>query len=146
MWVPGDAGYGVRETPDLLSGLRAGATGLYGDLPAGMGPLLELSASLIARAFAAFAAGGWETCDALIFEGLEAAGDVFSALAGHVTSAAWPYRVDSPAWPEFVFHLAFMAEPLPPDSPPPARPEPAPPPAPARPVSLADEMRAMGLM
>lgn len=146
MWVPGDAGYGARATPDLLPGLRAGATGLYGDLPPGMGPLLEVSASLIARAFAAFAADDWETCDALIFEGLEAAGDMFSAFAEHVTSPAWPYRVDSPAWPEFVFHLAFMAEPLPPDPSPPPHPAPVPPPSPARPVSLADELRAMGLM
>jgi hypothetical protein len=139
MSVPGED---ERAAPEVLEGLRA--TGLYGDLPPGMGPLLEVSASLIARAFAAFAADDWDMCDALIFEGLEAAGDVFSALAEHVTSPAWPYRVDSPAWPEFVFHLAFMAEPLPPDPPPPPRP--VPPPAAAAPVSLADEMRAMGLM
>lgn len=56
----------AREAPELLAGLRAGATGLYGDLPPGMGPLLELSASLIARAFAAFAAEDWETRDALM--------------------------------------------------------------------------------
>jgi hypothetical protein len=147
MWVPGeDERAAGRASPAVLEGLRAGVTGLYGDLPAGMGPLLEVSASLTARAFTAFAADDWDTCDALIWEGLEAAGDVFSAFAGHITSPAWPYRVDHPAWPGFVFHLAFMAEPLPPDPPPAPRPAPEPRQAPAKPLSLADEMRAMGLM
>jgi hypothetical protein len=73
--------------------------------------------------------------------GLEAAEAVFTGLADHVVSGRFRYRVDSPAWPGFLEHLAFMAEPLPPSSSPPA-----PPPAPAKPVSLADEMRAMGLM
>jgi hypothetical protein len=128
MWVPGEVERGTgREAPGVLAGLRADATGLYGDLPAGVGPLLEMSASLIARAFAAFAAGDWETCDALIWEGLEAAESVFTGLVGHVVSGGFRYRVDSPAWPEFLVHLAFLAEPLPPASPPPAPARPGPP-------------------
>src|SRR6185437_230401 len=84
MWVPGEVERGTASAPpDVLASLREDATGLYGDLPAGVGPLLEMSASLIARAFAAFAAGNWETCDALIWEGLEAAEAVFTGLADH---------------------------------------------------------------
>jgi hypothetical protein len=46
-WIPGDAEHDARER------LRLDVTGLYGNLPPGMGPLLEVAAELIARAFAA---------------------------------------------------------------------------------------------
>jgi hypothetical protein len=35
-------------------------------LPPGVGPLLEVTAGLVARAFAAYAGGDWETCDGLM--------------------------------------------------------------------------------
>ena len=112
---------------------------IYGDLPPGVGPLLEVAAKLIIRAFAAYAAGDWETCDAHLAEGLAADEEVFTALAEHVTSPASSIRVDSPHWVPFLAHLAFMVlEPPPPSA--------APPSPPAGPVNLADEMRAMGLM
>ncbi|MGH3194522.1 MAG: hypothetical protein ACRDNT_01025 [Streptosporangiaceae bacterium] len=134
-WVTGSLVRAARER------LEDGVTGLYGDLPPGVGPLLEVAAKLIARAFAAYAAGDWETCDAHLAEGLAASEEVFTALVGHVTSPAWLARVDSPHWVPFVAHMAFMVlEP----SAAPAAPEPAPPPT--EPIDLAAEMRAMGLM
>lgn len=77
-WVPGEIESGYRE---VRKGVSAGATGLYGGLPPGFGPLLELSAGLVVRAFTAYAAGDWETCDALVAEGREACGEIFTALA-----------------------------------------------------------------
>ncbi len=140
-WAPGEAEREARER------LEDGVTGLYGDLPPGVGPLLEVAAKMIVRAFAAYAAGGQETCDAHLAEGLAAGGEVFTALAERITSPAWLSRVDSPHWVPFVAHVAFMVLEPPPAAPaPPPRP-PAPPAAPkAEPVSLADELRAMGLM
>jgi hypothetical protein len=136
--VPGEADREIRER------LEEGVTGLYGDLPPGVGPLLEVSAKLIARAFASYAAGNWETCDAHLAEGLAASEEVFTALVERVTTPAWLSRVDSPHWVPFVAHMAFMVLDLPPAPiQPQARPAPAPP---AEPISLADEMRAMGLM
>ena len=44
---------------------------------------------LIARAFTAYAAGDWETCDAQLAEGMAACGEVFTAFAERVTSPAW---------------------------------------------------------
>lgn len=125
--------------------LEEGVTGLYGDLPPGVGPLLEVAAKLIARAFAAYAAGYQETCDAHLAEGLAASEEVFAAFAEHITVPGWPYRVDSPHWAPFLAHLAFMVLEPPPEAPAPSprRPDP---PAPAESISLADEMRAMGLM
>jgi hypothetical protein len=134
-WVPGDAGREARER------LRLDVTGLYGDLPAGMGPLLEVAAELTARAFAAYAEGDWETCDALLTEGRAAAGGIFTVLAEHLVSPALPYRVDDPAWDDFLARLAVTVLGPVPRSP--RRPDPAPP---AEPVNLTDELRAMGLM
>ncbi len=131
-WVPGDAEHEARQVP------RLDVTGLYGDLPAGMGPLLEVAAGLTARAFAAYAEGDWETCDALLAEGRAAAGEIFTALAGHLVSSALPYRVDDPAWDAFLARLAVMVL-----GPPAARPQES---ALAEPVDLAAEMRAMGWM
>ena len=133
-WVPGEAELEARER------LLDGATGLYGDLPPGVGPLLEVAARLVARAFAAFAEGDWETSDALVTEGRHACGEVFTAFVEHIASPGWPYRVDSPFWEGFIAVLTTAV----------LRPEPAAPlsPAPpsAEPVNLADELRAMGLM
>jgi hypothetical protein len=136
-WVPGEAERAARER------LEEGITGLYGDVPAGVGPLLELSAEHVAKAFDAYAHGNHDLCDALIAEGLAAAGDVFAYLVERLTTPAWLARVDSPHWPTFVAELAFMV--LDPD-PAPAPPAPRPPAPPAEPVNLADELRAMGLM
>jgi hypothetical protein len=133
-WVPGEAAPGTRER------LVDGVTGLYGDLPPGLGPLLEVSAECVARAFDAFASGQLELCNAVLAEGMGAAGEVFAGLVERVASPAYPYRVDSPHWVPFLAHLAFMVLDPPPDAPAGA---PAPP---AEPLSLADEMRAMGLM
>jgi hypothetical protein len=136
----GVSGEAEREARERL---EDGVTGLYGDLPPGVGPLLEVAAKLIARAFAAYAAGDWETCDAQLAEGLAASEEVFTAFVEHVASPAWLHRVDSPDWVPFLAHLAFMVlDPQPSAAPP--RPVPSPPVA--EPFSLADEMRAMGLM
>jgi len=58
------------------------------------------------RAFAAYAEGDREGCDALLNEGRGAAGAIFTALAEHVVSAL-PYRVDDPAWDDFLARLAM---------------------------------------
>lgn len=135
-WVPGEAEREARER------LEEGVTGLYGDLPPGVGPLLEVSAECVARAFDAYAHGSYELSDALIAEGHAAAGEVFAALVERITTPAWLARVDSPHWPRFVAELAFMV--LEPDAP--AAPPPRPPDPPPEPIGLADELRAMGLM
>ena len=135
-WVPGDA------EPEAHERLELDVTGLYGDLPAGMGQLLELSAELVAQAFAAYAEGDWETCDALLAEARTTAGGIFTVLAEHLVSPALPYRVDDPAWDDFLARLAVMA--LGPTLRSLRSPEPAPPAA--EPFNLADELRAMGLM
>ena len=116
------------------------ATGVYGDLPPGVGPLVELSSDLIVRAFTAYAAGDLAACDGLVIEGREACGEVFTALVEHVLSPELPFRVTDPAWDGFLAWLA--AKVLAPPGPAPA----ADPPPPAEPVSLAEELRAMGLM
>jgi len=133
-WVPGEAEPEARERPE------EGVTGLYDDLPPGVGPLLEVAAKLIARAFAAYAAGDQETCDAHLAEGLAPSEEVLTALAERVTSPAWRSRVDSLHWAPFLAHLAFMVLEPPPSA------SAAPPSPLAGPVSLAGEVRAMGLM
>jgi hypothetical protein len=98
----------------------------------------------VTQAFDAYARGQLELCDAVLAEGLGAAGEIFTGLVERVTSPAWLSRVDSPHWVPFAAHMAFMVlEPPPALIQPQSRPAPAPP---AEPVSLADEMRAMGLM
>ena len=164
-WVPGEAKREAHTRP------QPGTTGLYGDLPAGAGPLLEqLAAALIARAFTAYAAGDWRTCDALVSEGLRACGEIFAALAERVVSGAFAYRVDDPAWDAFVNRLAVtVLEPLqapPPEpaaeteaqfrerlhrmvaeaAPPPQRTSADADPDLSRPGGLAESMSAMGLM
>ena len=133
-WVPGDAEHAARER------LTLGTTGLYGDLPPGVGPLLEVAVKLVAQAFMAFAEGDLETSDALVTEGRHACGEVFTAFAEHIASPEWPYRVDSPFWEDFLERLAVAVERSEPE------PGPASPQFPADSVSLADELRAMGLM
>jgi hypothetical protein len=96
-WEPGEVEREARQR--LLSGV----TGLHGDLPPGVGLLLELAAKLIARSFAAYAEGDWETSDALITEGRHACGDMFSALTYQVASPAFPTaltsRTGKVSWP-----------------------------------------------
>ena len=134
-WVPGEAERAARER------LEEGVTGLYGDLPPGVGPLLEVSATCVARAFDAYAHGNHDLCDALISEGLGTAGDVLTYLVERLTTPAWLTRVNSPHWPPFVAELACLV--LDP-APAPSVPRPSAPPA--EPIDLADELRAMGLM
>ncbi len=131
-WVPGEAEREARER------LEAGATGPYGNLSSGIGPLLEMAAEHVAQAFDAYAHGNRELCDALLAEGQDAAGEIFTYLAGHVTSPTYPYRVGSPHWDSFLEHLAALAL-----TPAPAPQRPAPP---DKPVNLADELKAMGFI
>jgi hypothetical protein len=135
-WVPGEAELEARER------LLGGTTGLYGDLPPGVGPLLEVASGLVARAFAAYAEGDWETCDGLVTEARHACGEVFTALVEHITSGAFSYQVDSLFWNDFLARLAVAV------LRPAAESEPTPPPEQpaAEAVNLADELRAMGLM
>jgi hypothetical protein len=99
-----------------------GVTGLYGNLPPGLGPLLEVSAERVARAFDAWTNGNWELCDAQLAEGRAAAGDIFTGVVERVVSPAYPYRVDSPFWDSFLTHLAVtVLAPAPPPSAPPPR-------------------------
>jgi hypothetical protein len=122
-------------------GREAAVAGSFDDLPPGTIPLLRRSAELFTRAFTAFAAGDWEGCDARLAEGLELSEEVFTVFVERVTSPLWLSRVDSPHWVPFVAHAVFMVLASPPA--PAQRPTPAPP---AKPVNLADEMRAMGWM
>ena len=133
-WVPGEAE--ARER------LEDGVTGLYGDLPAGVGPLLEVAATCVAHAFDAYAKGNWELCDALLSEGKSASGEIFTGLVERVVSPAYPYRVDSPYWDSFLAHLTVTVLAPPPAPVPPLQP----PSPPSEPVNLADDLRAMGLM
>ena len=134
-WVPGTAEREARER------LEDGVPGLYGDLPPGAVPLLEVSAACVARAFDAYARGDHELCGALIGEGLAAAGEVFAELVERITTPAWLARVDSPHWAPFVAELAFMVLDPQEDAAVTAPGAPAPS---AEPTSLVDEMRAMG--
>jgi hypothetical protein len=108
---------------------------------------MDLASTLIHRAFMAHKAGDLPSCDAYITEGQEGCGGVFQMNAEYVVR--WPNHADDPAWMAFLTHLAtklgpFVIEvPAPPSPTPPA---PRPPTPPAEPVSLADELRAMGLM
>jgi hypothetical protein len=86
--------------------LERGHAGLHGDLPPGVGPLLEAASALVAQAFAAYAEGDWETCDRLMAHGREACGEVFTEFAEYVVSPALPYRVADPAWDAFLARLA----------------------------------------
>lgn len=129
-WVPGEAEREARE------GL--GATGLYGELPAGISPLMDLAAVLIHRAFTAHKSGDLAACDAFITEGQNACSGVFQMNAEYVVK--FPNHTDDPAWMAFLAHLTTMIDPPAPEIPA------APPPPPAQPVNLADELRAMGLM
>ncbi len=106
MWVPGQPDPPYREMRMIRIGLADSATGLYGDLPPGAGPLLQMAAALTARAFTAYAEGDWETCDALVTEGRHACGEIFTALTERIVSPAYPYRVDSPFWEDFLARLA----------------------------------------
>jgi hypothetical protein len=99
---------------------ETGATGLYGDLPPGVGPLLEVATECLARAFDAYARDDQDLCDALLAEGEGAAGGMFTGLVERVVSPAYPYRVDSPYWDPFLVYLAFAVLEL--------RPEPSAPP------------------
>ena len=123
-----------------MSALLRGTTGLYGDLPPGVGPLLEVAAKLVAQAFATFAEGDWETSDGLVTEGRHACGEVFTAFVEDIASPGWPYWVDSPFWEDFLARLAVAVLRQEPEL------GPASPPPPADSISLADELRAMGLM
>ena len=108
--MPGESEHGPHER------LVEGVTGLYGTLPPGLGPLLEVSAERVARAFDAWTKGNWELCDAQLAEGQAAAGDIFMGVVERVVSPAYPYRVDSPYWDSFLAHLAVTVL-----SPPPPR-------------------------
>lgn len=134
-WVPDEAELEARER------LLVGTTGLYGDLPPGVGPLLEVAAELVVRAFVAYTEDDEETCDALVTEG--------RMRAARSSPRSW--RASPPpngltgssarSGDGFVAWLALAV--LSPE------PEPAPPspePPLAEPVNLADELRAMGLM
>ena len=58
-WVPiTRPGYLVSLSA-VLERLVDGVTGLYGNLPPGLGPLLEVSAERVARAFDAWTNGDW---------------------------------------------------------------------------------------
>ena len=115
-WVPGEV---ERE------GL--GTTGLYGELPAGIGPLMDLASALIHQAFTAHKSGDRAACDAFIVEGQNACGGVFQMNAEYVVR--WPNHTDDPAWMAFLAYLATKigpfvlaaAEPSAPPSPPPPR-------------------------
>jgi len=100
---------------------------------------VELSATMAARAFAAYAEGDWETCDALLTEGLEAAGSVFRAFTEHLVSPALGYRADDPSWDAFLARMAVTVLGA-------GRQAPRSPPPDPEPVDLAAELRAMGLM
>jgi hypothetical protein len=92
-----------------------GGTGLYGELPAGIGPLMELASVLIHQAFTAHKSGDLATCDAFITEGQNACSGVFQMNAEYVVR--WPNHTDDPAWMAFLAHLATRIGPPSPEVP-----------------------------
>ena len=58
---------------------------LYGELPPGIGPLLDLATVLLHRAFASFRTGNLAVCDAFLNEGLHACGGLFEAKVALMT-------------------------------------------------------------
>jgi hypothetical protein len=142
---------------------------LYDDLPPGIGSLLDLATVLTHRAFVSFRTGNLGVCDAFLNEGLHACGALFELKAK--VMAEEPQHVGDRAWMDFLVHLAATV-PAPRAAPPPVRPkaqshveteeefrarlakmvaDPLPEKARAEaaprpePVSLADELRKMGL-
>lgn len=90
-------------------------TGLYGELPPGIGPLMDLASALIHQAFTAHKSGDLAACDAFITEGQNACGGVFQMNAEYVVR--WPNHTGDQAWMAFLAHLATRTGPLSPEIP-----------------------------
>lgn len=108
-WVPGEAEREARER------LEDGVTGLCGDLPPGIGPLMDLAAALIHQAFTAYKSGDLAACDAFITEGQNACSGVFQMNAEYMMK--FPNHTDEPAWMAFLDHLATRIDPPAPEIP-----------------------------
>jgi hypothetical protein len=81
--------------------------GLHEALPPEGGLPPEAAAVLVARAFAAYAQGDWETCDRLMAQGYKTWGEAFIEFVEYVVSPAFSYRVANPAWDAFLGWLAL---------------------------------------
>ena len=66
--------------------LEHGHPGLRGDLPPGGGLPARSAATLVVRAFAAYAKGDWETCDRRVALGHEAWGEAFAKFVAYAAS------------------------------------------------------------
>jgi hypothetical protein len=91
---------------DVLEHLEHSLPGLRGDLPSGVGLPVRSAATLVARAFAAYAKGDWEACDRLIARGCGAWGEAFTEFVAYAVSPAFSYRPADPAWDAYVARLA----------------------------------------
>jgi len=105
-WVPGELEPSRHVSHEVREHLEHGHPGLRGGLPSGAGLPVEPAAVLVARAFAAYAKGDWETCDRLTAQGCGAWGGAFIEFVEYVVSPAFSYRPAAPAWDAFLVRLA----------------------------------------
>ena len=118
-WAPSDLAYPRRVRRDVREHLEHGHPGLRGDLPPGGGLPVRSAATLVVRAWAAYAKGDWETCDRWVAHGLGAWGEAFAEFVAYVVSPAFSDRPADPAWDPFLARLAVTV--LPPGLQEPAR-------------------------
>ena len=100
-WVLGELAPSRHVRHDVREHLEHGHPGLRGDLPPEGGLPARSAAALVARAFAAYAKGDWETCDRLVAQGRGAWGEAFTEFVAYVVSPAFSYRPADPAWDAF---------------------------------------------
>jgi len=110
-WAPGELAPPCRVRRDVREHMEHGHPGLRGDLPPEGGLPARSAATVVARAFAAYADGDWETCDRLMARGWAAWGEAFAEFVAYAISPAFSYRPADPAWDAFRARLAIAVLP-----------------------------------
>jgi hypothetical protein len=110
-WTPGELAPPYRVRRDVREHMEHGHPGLRGDLPLGAGLPARPAATLVVRAWAAYAKGDWETCDRWIAHGHGAWGEAFAGFVAYVVSPAFCDRPADPAWDPFLARLAIAVLP-----------------------------------
>jgi hypothetical protein len=110
-WAPGGLESPRQVGHDVREHLDHGHPGLRAGLPSGADLPARPAATLVARAFAAYADGDWETCDRVMARGWAAWGEAFTGFVAYVVSPAFSYRPASAAWDAFLARLAVAVLP-----------------------------------